>query len=73
MRFLSGADNMAEQPQPPPFAIQMMQKTFAVQVPFDAETVDTPVLKTMLIPLKAVVKEMNEYIQIIEQTIRKRS
>lgn len=63
---------MAEQPQPPPFAIPMMQKQFAIQVPFDADAVDTPMLRTMLIPLKAVVKEMNEYIQKIEQAIRNR-
>jgi hypothetical protein len=57
---------------PPPFAIPMMVKNYSVQTPFDPESVDTPVLKTMLIPLKAVVSEINQYIQKIEQVLRER-
>lgn len=71
MHFLNGVDIMAEQPQPP-FPIPMMQKNFAIQVPFDPDTVDTAFLKTMLIPLKAVHKELNEYIQKLEQVLRDR-
>lgn len=65
---------MGEQPQQPPepLPIPMMGKQFSIQVPFDADSIDTAFLRTMLIPLKSTREEINKYIQVIEAVIRER-
>ena len=65
---------LGEQPhQPqPPLPIPMMVKQYSIQVPFDPSSLDTAMLRTMLIPLKSTIKEINEYIQMIERAIRDR-
>jgi len=62
--------NPQEQPQVAPVAT--MTKQIALLIPMNPSEVDTEHLKTYLIPLKAVIKEVNEYVQRIEQEIRNR-